>query len=163
MTGPADDARALAEQLPSTTSRDHGRPFAEVFKAYKGDFYRSTRCSSAPRGRSSPPSIREKPSAPARSTTHCSMPLSLESVAIANASGRPKVAIAVDLYDWHARDLMAAFSRAGVVAAPIRLAQCGFRHQAPERLIIPGFGADCPDAVFVRAIGSGSFEASPCG
>lgn len=39
VTGPADDARALAEQLPSTTSRDHGRPFAEVFKAYKGDFY----------------------------------------------------------------------------------------------------------------------------
>jgi methenyltetrahydromethanopterin cyclohydrolase len=39
VTGPADDARALAEQLPSTTSRDHGRPFAEIFKACKGDFY----------------------------------------------------------------------------------------------------------------------------
>ena len=39
VTGPADDAKALAEQLPSTTSRDHGRPFAEIFKAYKGDFY----------------------------------------------------------------------------------------------------------------------------
>ncbi len=25
--------------MPSTTSRDHGRPFAEIFKAYKGDFY----------------------------------------------------------------------------------------------------------------------------
>ncbi|MEJ0092640.1 MAG: RimK family alpha-L-glutamate ligase [Methylocella sp.] len=86
------------------------------------------------------------------------MPLSLESVAIANASGRPKVAIAVDLYDWHARDLMAAFSRAGVVAAPIRLAQCGFDTKRRSGLIIPGFGADCPDAVFVRAIGSGSFE-----
>jgi methenyltetrahydromethanopterin cyclohydrolase len=39
VTGPANDARALAEQLPSTTSRDHGRPFAEIFKTYKGDFY----------------------------------------------------------------------------------------------------------------------------
>ncbi len=39
VTGPADDAKALAEQLPSMTSRDHGRPFAEIFKAYKGDFY----------------------------------------------------------------------------------------------------------------------------
>jgi methenyltetrahydromethanopterin cyclohydrolase len=39
VTGPADDARALAAQLPSHTSRDHGRPFAEIFKAYKGDFY----------------------------------------------------------------------------------------------------------------------------
>jgi methenyltetrahydromethanopterin cyclohydrolase len=39
VTGPAAEARALAEKLPSTTSRDYGRPFAEVFKAYKGDFY----------------------------------------------------------------------------------------------------------------------------
>lgn len=39
VTGPSADAKALAEQLPSTTSRDFGRPFAEVFKAYKGDFY----------------------------------------------------------------------------------------------------------------------------
>ncbi len=39
VTGPAAEAKALAERLPSTTSRDYGRPFAEVFKAYKGDFY----------------------------------------------------------------------------------------------------------------------------
>jgi methenyltetrahydromethanopterin cyclohydrolase len=39
VTGPAADAEALAAQLPSRTSRDHGRPFAEIFKACKGDFY----------------------------------------------------------------------------------------------------------------------------
>lgn len=39
VTGPSEDAKALAAALPSTTSRDYGRPFAEVFKAYKGDFY----------------------------------------------------------------------------------------------------------------------------
>jgi methenyltetrahydromethanopterin cyclohydrolase len=38
-TGPAADARALAMQLPSEGSRDHGRPFAEIFKNFKGDFY----------------------------------------------------------------------------------------------------------------------------
>jgi methenyltetrahydromethanopterin cyclohydrolase len=38
--GPAEAARALAQNLPSSTSRDYGRPFAEVFKAYKGDFYK---------------------------------------------------------------------------------------------------------------------------
>ena len=32
-------ARDLAERLPSGTSRDYGKPFAEVFKAVKGDFY----------------------------------------------------------------------------------------------------------------------------
>jgi methenyltetrahydromethanopterin cyclohydrolase len=39
VNGPASDARRLAERLPSTTSRDHGKPFAEIFKAFKGDFY----------------------------------------------------------------------------------------------------------------------------
>jgi methenyltetrahydromethanopterin cyclohydrolase len=39
VAGAADDARALAEQLPSTTSRDYGEPFGEIFKRFKGDFY----------------------------------------------------------------------------------------------------------------------------
>lgn len=39
VTGPAAEAQALAEKLPSSTSRDYGRPFAEIFKAFKGDFY----------------------------------------------------------------------------------------------------------------------------
>jgi len=38
--GPAAAAKELAEKLPSSTSRDYGRPFAEIFKAYKGDFYK---------------------------------------------------------------------------------------------------------------------------
>jgi methenyltetrahydromethanopterin cyclohydrolase len=40
VTGPADDARELAHKLPSQTSRDYGEPFAKVFKAFKGDFYK---------------------------------------------------------------------------------------------------------------------------
>ena len=39
VTGPADDARALAENLPSRTSRDYGAPFRDIFKKFKGDFY----------------------------------------------------------------------------------------------------------------------------
>jgi methenyltetrahydromethanopterin cyclohydrolase len=39
ITGPEDAARQLADQMPSTTSRDYGKPFAETFAAYKGDFY----------------------------------------------------------------------------------------------------------------------------
>jgi methenyltetrahydromethanopterin cyclohydrolase len=39
VTGPASEARVLADQLPSKASRDYGRPFAEIFKAFKGDFY----------------------------------------------------------------------------------------------------------------------------
>ncbi|MGH8606999.1 MAG: methenyltetrahydromethanopterin cyclohydrolase, partial [Gammaproteobacteria bacterium] len=34
------EAKDLAERLPSTASRDYGRPFAEVFKDYGYDFYK---------------------------------------------------------------------------------------------------------------------------
>ena len=39
VSGPAGEARGLAEQLPSRSSRDYGRPFAETFRRFKGDFY----------------------------------------------------------------------------------------------------------------------------
>ena len=32
-------AHALAEKLPSSASRDYGRPFGETFQQYKGDFF----------------------------------------------------------------------------------------------------------------------------
>jgi methenyltetrahydromethanopterin cyclohydrolase len=38
--GPEDAARDLADRLPSGTSRDYGRPFAEIFAAYDRDFYK---------------------------------------------------------------------------------------------------------------------------
>ena len=34
------DARQLAEQLPSSSSSDHGAPFAEIFGRVNGDFYK---------------------------------------------------------------------------------------------------------------------------
>ena len=40
VTGPADAARDLAHALPSSTSRDHGKPFAEIFAGFGGDFYK---------------------------------------------------------------------------------------------------------------------------
>jgi methenyltetrahydromethanopterin cyclohydrolase len=40
VTGPEDAAAALADTLPSSASRDYGRPFAEVFAAAGGDFYK---------------------------------------------------------------------------------------------------------------------------
>ena len=37
--GPEAEAKTLADTLPSGASRDYGRPFAETFARYKGDFY----------------------------------------------------------------------------------------------------------------------------
>jgi methenyltetrahydromethanopterin cyclohydrolase len=39
VTGPAAEAKGLADALPSRASRDFGAPFAEIFKRFKGDFY----------------------------------------------------------------------------------------------------------------------------
>ena len=38
--GSDDEARQLSAQLPSSTSKDYGRPFAEIFKAYDHDFFK---------------------------------------------------------------------------------------------------------------------------
>jgi methenyltetrahydromethanopterin cyclohydrolase len=35
-----DEARELAEKMPSNTSADYGRPFGEIFKAYEYDFFK---------------------------------------------------------------------------------------------------------------------------
>jgi methenyltetrahydromethanopterin cyclohydrolase len=32
-------ARRLAAELPASTSRDHGRPFADIFTSFNFDFY----------------------------------------------------------------------------------------------------------------------------
>jgi methenyltetrahydromethanopterin cyclohydrolase len=40
VSGPETEAEALANALPSSASRDYGRPFAEIFSASGGDFYK---------------------------------------------------------------------------------------------------------------------------
>jgi methenyltetrahydromethanopterin cyclohydrolase len=40
VSGEDDAARTLAGQLPSSASRDFGKPFAKVFKDYGYDFYK---------------------------------------------------------------------------------------------------------------------------
>jgi methenyltetrahydromethanopterin cyclohydrolase len=40
VAGPEAEAEALADALPSSASHDYGRPFAEIFAAAGGDFYK---------------------------------------------------------------------------------------------------------------------------
>jgi methenyltetrahydromethanopterin cyclohydrolase len=40
VTGTDEEAEKLADELPSCASRDYGRPFAEIFAAVSGDFYK---------------------------------------------------------------------------------------------------------------------------
>ena len=35
-----EEAKKLADALPSSTSKDYGKPFADIFKAYEYDFFK---------------------------------------------------------------------------------------------------------------------------
>ncbi len=60
--------------------------------------------------------------------------------------------------DWHAGQLIAAMERRGASVKRIALSACAFDSTAPGGLEIPGFESRLPDAVFVRAISSGTLE-----
>jgi RimK family alpha-L-glutamate ligase len=69
-----------------------------------------------------------------------------------------RIAIAADRVDWHVKELVASFRRHGAHAMPIKLSACGFDTRRHSGVTIKGFGTGLPDAMFVRAIGAGSFE-----
>ena len=85
------------------------------------------------------------------------MPPSLKS-AVKPASWRFAVGLVVDRWDWHARGLAKALAARGAEAFPIDLAACGFDTQSASGLSMPG-RARPPDAVMVRTMSGGTFEA----
>jgi tetrahydromethanopterin:alpha-L-glutamate ligase len=76
----------------------------------------------------------------------------------AQAGSGPQIALLVDRYEWHARELTRAFARLGARIVPLRLSACSLDTRRPYGLAIPGFAARLPDLVLVRAVGLGSFE-----
>src|SRR5215831_8159046 len=87
------------------------------------------------------------------------MRLSPEAIAMRRAVRRLRVGLVVDNMDWHTRALSRALTALGATAMPIRLTACGFATSNAAGLAIEGFGADLPDAIFVRTMPGGSFEA----
>src|SRR6266700_543300 len=85
------------------------------------------------------------------------MPPSLKA-AVKPTLSRFAVGLVVDRWDWHARGLAKAFAALGAETFPIDLAACGFDTQSASGLSIPG-RAQLPDAVMVRTMSGGSFEA----
>ncbi len=78
--------------------------------------------------------------------------------AASNADG-PVVFLVSDQHDWHARQMEGAFAAAGARVARIDLADCGFDTASPSGLSLPDLGSRLPDAVHVRTLSAGSFEA----
>ena len=64
-----------------------------------------------------------------------------------------------DQRDWHARQLETAFTALGARVERIDLADCGFDTRSPSGLSLPVLGSRLPDAVHVRTLSAGSFEA----
>src|SRR6266576_891134 len=69
------------------------------------------------------------------------------------------VGLVIDSIDWHARQLIAALSSRGVETVPVQLSSCGMATASASGLHIDGFGKTLPDAVVVRTMSGGSFEA----
>jgi tetrahydromethanopterin:alpha-L-glutamate ligase len=77
----------------------------------------------------------------------------------ASPTGDPTILVVSDQRDWHARQMEAAFAAAGARVARVDLADCGFDTQSPSGLTLPSSGSQLPDAVHVRTMAAGSFEA----
>ncbi len=60
---------------------------------------------------------------------------------------------------WHEQALLDRFARQGADASVCSLRECRIGYgNAPQGIVIPGFDHILPDAAFVRAIPTGSFE-----
>jgi tetrahydromethanopterin:alpha-L-glutamate ligase len=71
----------------------------------------------------------------------------------------PTIVVVSDQRDWHARQMETAFTAAGARVERIDLAACGFDTQSVSGLSLPVLGSRLPDAVHVRTLSAGSFEA----
>jgi RimK family alpha-L-glutamate ligase len=87
------------------------------------------------------------------------MPHSPDGIARRAARPVPRIALISDRLDWHARELIKALTAAGARATLVRLENCRFETDHPHGLHMPGFADGLPDAVFVRCLSGGSFEA----
>src|SRR6476646_7071056 len=70
-----------------------------------------------------------------------------------------RILIASDNRGGHSKGLAAGLRRRGARVATVPLTSIAFDTQRPRGLAIPGFEHELPDAVLVRSIAAGSFEA----
>jgi RimK family alpha-L-glutamate ligase len=75
------------------------------------------------------------------------------------AADAPRIGIVIDRPDWHSRELTKGLKRLGAAAVPMRLEACAFDTGSRTGLRLDGFADRLPDAVLVRTLAGGSFEA----
>jgi tetrahydromethanopterin:alpha-L-glutamate ligase len=87
------------------------------------------------------------------------MPLSPKRLDTTAQAPEPSIGLVVDRMDWHAREVAAALAARGFGAAPIRLHLCAIATNNASGLQIDGFAERLPDAIVVRSMSGGTFEA----
>ena len=87
------------------------------------------------------------------------MPHLPEAKAARPAGPCPLVGLVVDRVDWHARDLARALRHLGAGTIPVRLQRCELTTRSAFGVRIDGFAERLPDAVMVRSMSGGTFEA----
>jgi tetrahydromethanopterin:alpha-L-glutamate ligase len=87
------------------------------------------------------------------------MPRSNNTLVAEPASAIPVVALIIDGIDWHARTLTKAFAAQGVRTIPTSLQACGIETLGTSGLNIAGLDGRLPDAVLVRSMSGGTFQA----
>jgi RimK family alpha-L-glutamate ligase len=87
------------------------------------------------------------------------MPHSLDTSAAEPAANRSLVALVVEGADWHSRMLAQEFTALGVRTRPVDLRACAIDTRRPGGLDIAGLGDRLPDAVLVRTMSGGTFQA----
>jgi tetrahydromethanopterin:alpha-L-glutamate ligase len=87
------------------------------------------------------------------------MPRSRNTLAVVPAASAPIVALVSDGIDWHARTLTKALAAQGLRTIPTSLQACGIATQGASGLNIAGLGDRLPDAVLVRSMSGGTFQA----
>jgi RimK family alpha-L-glutamate ligase len=71
----------------------------------------------------------------------------------------PRILIASDTTGAQTNSLAARLGQRGAIVATVPLSAIGFDTESPSGLSIPAFGGALPDAVLVRSVAAGSFEA----
>jgi tetrahydromethanopterin:alpha-L-glutamate ligase len=87
------------------------------------------------------------------------MPRSPDRLAAKPAKFPARIGLVVDRVDWHAREFAKAFAALGVQTVPVKLPLSGFATRSMFGLSIDGFADTLPDAIVVRSIPGGTFEA----
>src|SRR5215208_6553437 len=75
------------------------------------------------------------------------------------ATAGARIALVADCADWHTRELTRAFAALGARAALVTLPSCAIETERSSGLMISGFADGLPDAVVVRTMSGGTFEA----